>query len=56
MSERKFGSELDLALGAGRGAVIFPNEDVLIVADGFPKFVRLNRPNVSKRNWNFSRS
>ena len=35
---------------------MLPNDDVLIVDDGFPKFVRLNRPNVSKRNWNLSRS
>jgi hypothetical protein len=30
--------------------VIFPKDDVLMVADGLPKFVWLNRPNVSKRN------
>ena len=36
--------------------VMLPNDDVLKVDDGLPKFVWLNSANVSKRNWNFSRS
>src|SRR5258708_683946 len=30
--------------------VMLPNDDVLMVADGLPKFVWLNRANVSKRS------
>ena len=33
-----------------------PNADVLMVADGLPKLVWLNKPNDSKRNWNLNRS
>ena len=33
-----------------------PKDDVLMVALGLLKFVRLSRPNVSKRNWNLRRS
>src|SRR5258708_31793144 len=36
--------------------VMLPNDDVLMVEDGLPKFVWLNKPNVSKRNWNLRRS
>jgi len=36
--------------------VMVPKDDVLIVALGLPNFVRLNRANVSKRNWNLRRS
>ena len=32
--------------------VMFPNEEVLIVDAGFAKFVWLNNPKVSNRNWN----